>query len=131
MLYSVIEMEVFMASKNYFINGITELLILSILNCHDSYVYEIVKSIENFSEGLLTISQNTIYTATYKLENEGKITEYSKQVGKNRTRIYYRIEQSGREFLKEISQNYKNTTDGIQKIMNVMSQEQGGCKTDE
>lgn len=131
MLYSVIEMEVFMASKNYFINGITELLILSILNCHDSYVYEIVKSIENFSEGLLTISQNTIYTATYKLENEGKITEYSKQVGKKRTRIYYRIEQSGREFLKEISQNYKNTTDGIQKIMNVMLQEQGGCKTDE
>lgn len=131
MLYNVIENEVFMASKNYFINGITELLILSILNCHDSYVYEIVKSIENFSEGLLTISQNTIYTATYKLENEGKITEYSKQVGKKRTRIYYRIEQSGREFLKEISQNYKNTTDGIQKIMNVLSQEQGGCKTDE
>ena len=131
MLYSVIEMEVFMASKNYFINGITELLILSILNCHDSYVYEIVKSIENFSEGLLTISQNTIYTATYKLENEGKITEYSKQVGKKRTRIYYRIEQSGREFLKEISQNYKNTTDGMQKIMKVLSQEQGGCKTDE
>lgn len=131
MLYNVIEKEVFMASKNYFINGITELLILSILNCHDSYVYEIVKSIENFSEGLLTISQNTIYTATYKLENEGKITEYSKQVGKKRTRIYYKIEQSGREFLKEISQNYKNTTDGIQKIMNVMSQEQGGCKTDE
>ena len=118
MLYNVIEKEVFMASKNYFINGITELLILSILNCHDSYVYEIVKSIENFSEGLLTISQNTIYTATYKLENEGKITEYSKQIGKKRTRIYYRIEQSGREFLKEISQNYKNTTDGIQKIMN-------------
>ena len=131
MLYNVIEKEVFMASKNYFINGITELLILSILNCHDSYVYEIVKSIENFSEGLLTISQITIYTATYKLENEGKITEYSKQVGKKRTRIYYRIEQSGREFLKEISQNYKNTTDGIQKIMNVLSQEQGGCKTDE
>ena len=131
MLYNVIVKEVFMASKNYFINGITELLILSILNCHDSYVYEIVKSIENFSEGLLTISQNTIYTATYKLENEGKITEYSKQVGKKRTRIYYRIEQSGREFLKEISQNYKNTTDGIQKIMNVLSQEQGGCKTDE
>ena len=131
MLYNVIEKEVFMASKNYFINGITELLILSILNCHHSYLYEIVKSIENFSEGLLTISQNTIYTATYKLENEGKITEYSKQVGKKRTRIYYRIEQSGREFLKEISQNYKNTTDGIQKIMNVLSQEQGGCKTDE
>ena len=64
-----------MANKNNFINGITELLILSILNKHDSYVYEIVKSITEFSGGLLSISQNTIYTATYKLENEGKITE--------------------------------------------------------
>ena len=81
-----------MANKNNFINGITELLILSILNKHDSYVYEIVKSITEFSGGLLSISQNTIYTATYKLENEGKITEYSKLVGKKRTRIYYHIE---------------------------------------
>lgn len=80
--YGFYKWDGFMASKNYFINGITELLILSILNCHDSYVYEIVKSIENFSGGLLTISLNTIYTATYKLENEGKISEYAKLVGK-------------------------------------------------
>ncbi len=120
-----------MASKNYFINGITELLILLILDCHDSYVYEMVKTIENFSEGLLAISQNTIYTATYKLENEGKVSEYSKQVGKKRTRIYYKIEPEGRELLKEISRNYKNTTGGIQKIMDVLSQRRGGSKHDE
>lgn len=120
-----------MASKNYFINGITELLILSILNGHDSYVYEIVKSITDFSEGLLTISQNTIYTATYKLENEGKISEYSKLVGKKRTRIYYRIESSGKDYLKEISLNYKNTTDGVHKIFAILAQGQGVDKTDE
>lgn len=120
-----------MASKNYFINGITELLILSILNCHDSYVYEIVKSIENLSESLLTISQNTIYTATYKLESEGKISEYAKLVGKKRTRIYYKIEPSGQDYLKEISQNYENTTKGIQKIMDVLSKRKGEDETNE
>lgn len=120
-----------MASKNYFINGITELLILSILNCHDSYVYEIVKSIENFSGGLLTISLNTIYTATYKLENEGKISEYAKLVGKKLTRIYYKIEPGGQDYLKEISQNYENTTKGIQKIMDVLSKGNGDDETNE
>ena len=106
-----------MANKNYFINGITEYLILSVLEKHDSYVYEIVKLISDFSGGLLSISQNTIYTATYKLENEGKISEYSKLVGRKRTRIYYRIEPSGKEYLKELSENYRSTTAGVQKII--------------
>lgn len=112
-----------MANKNYFINGITELLILAILNLRDSYVYEIVKAITDFSGELLSISQNTIYTATYKLENEGKISEYSRIVGKRRTRIYYHIEQSGVEYLNSLLKNYRNTTDGVQKILESLTQE--------
>lgn len=119
-----------MASKNYFINGITELLILSVLESHDSYVYEMVKSITEFSGGLLNISQNTIYTATYKLENEEKISEYSKLVGRKRTRVYYHIEPAGIEYLKELLNNYKNTTDGIQKVLAVLA-EGGGNISDE
>lgn len=110
-----------MASRNYFINGITELLILSILNKHDSYVYEITKAIENDSGNLLSISQNTIYTATYKLENEGKISEYSKLVGRKRTRIYYHIEPDGKVYLKELLSNYQNTTSGVQNILNLLN----------
>lgn len=107
-----------MANKNYFINGITELLILSMLKNHDSYVYEIVKSITEFSGGLLTISQNTIYTATYKLENEGKISEYSKLVGKKRTRVYYHLEPPGDEYLCDILSNYIDTTKGVKNFLN-------------
>lgn len=107
-----------MAERNYFINGITELLILSILSTHDSYVYEITKTIENSSNNLLSISQNTIYTATYKLQNEGKISEYSKIVGKKRTRIYYHIEKNGLFYLEELKQNYSNMICGVQTILN-------------
>lgn len=64
-------------------------------------LYEITKTIERDSNYLLSISQNTIYTATYKLENENQISEYSKLVGKKRTRIYYHIEEEGRNFFNE------------------------------
>lgn len=106
-----------MSGKNYFINGITEFLILSILDNKDSYVYEIVKFISEFSGGLLAISQNTIYTSAYKLEKEGKISEYSERVGRKRIRVYYHIEAAGKEYLKELSKNYHNTTQGVQNIL--------------
>ena len=80
-----------MANRNNFITGITEMLILSLLEKGDSYVYQISKSIKDLSDNSLSISQNTLYSATYKLENEGYISEYSKKVGKKRTRIYYKL----------------------------------------
>lgn len=107
-------------SKNYFINGITDLIILSILEDHDSYMYEIVKSIKEYSGGLLSISQNTIYTAAYKLGNDGRISEYTKLVGKRRTRVYYHLEPEGKKWLDELMQNYKNTTGGVSNILSAL-----------
>lgn len=113
----------FAMNKNPFISGITDLLILSILKNHDSYMYEIIKSIADYSGGLLVISQNTIYTAAYKLQSEGKISEYSKLVGKKRTRVYYHLEPKGEVYLAELSESYKNTTEGVSKIFSVLTQE--------
>ncbi len=109
-----------MAERNYFINGITELLILSVLISHDSYVYEITKTIEQNSRGLLSISQNTIYTATYKLQNEGKISEYTKLVGKRRTRVYYHIENIGLSYLEELQHNYNSMINGVQAVLDTL-----------
>ena len=77
-----------MAYRNNLLTGITELLVLSILNKMDSYIYEIVKLIANDS----------------------------KLVGKKRTRIYYHIEPKGREHLKELQTSYTNMTMGVQRI---------------
>lgn len=113
-----------MANKNYFINGITELLVLFLLCKKDCYVYEITKMIAALSEGNLLISQNTIYTATYKLENEHKISEYSKLVGKKRTRVYYHLEPDGRQYLDELMASYQITILGVSKIMESQSEGQ-------
>lgn len=106
-----------MANKNYFINGVTELLILSLLKERDMYVYEIVKGVEKYSGGMLAISQNTLYTSTYKLIGEGMLSEYTRLVGKRRTRVYYHIEQKGEEYLTQLQENYRRNTQGVENIM--------------
>lgn len=110
-----------MASKNYFLNGVAELLILSILEKKDAYIYDIKKKISESSNDTLPMSQNTIYAAAYKLENEGKITEYSKLVGKKRTRVYYHIEEEGLEYLDKLMNDYKMVTTNVNKILSSLA----------
>lgn len=105
-----------MPSKNYFITGVTEMLFLSLLERQDSYVYEITKTVESLSGGKLVISPNTIYTVAYKLEQENYISEYSRLVGRKRTRIYYRIEPKGSEYLKKLTGQYEQAQDGIARF---------------
>lgn len=109
-------------SKNLFFNGITDLLVLSILDNHDSYMYEIVKSIKECSGDLISISQNTIYTVAYKLQNEGKISEYTKLVGKRRTRVYYHLEPEGKKYLEELLDNYNKTAQAVQNVLSSLKE---------
>lgn len=46
-----------------------------------------------------------------------KISEYSKLVGRKRTRIYYHIENEGINYLKQLSNNYNNTINGVKTIL--------------
>lgn len=112
-----------MAYKNSLITGITDFLILSILDKHDSYVYEITKIISNSSNGLLSISQNTVYTATYKLAEANMISEYPKLVGKKRTRIYYHLEEDGKKQLAKLSEDYTKMVDGVTNIINTLEKD--------
>lgn len=111
-----------MSTRNSLITGITELLVLSFLQQNDSYVYEITKKIAEYSDNLLSISQNTIYTVVYKLEEDKLIKEYSKLVGKKRTRIYYHIEPSGTEYLNKLQENYQNMVTGVQNIFTILKE---------
>ena len=110
-----------MASKNYFLNGVAELLILSILKNQDTYIYDIKKTISEITDDILPMSQNTIYAAAYKLENEEKISEYSKLVGRKRTRIYYHIEKPGLTYLEKLTSDYQMVTTNVCKILDYLS----------
>ena len=59
----------------------------------------------------------------YKLEEANMISEYSKLVGKKRTRVYYHIEPLGQSFLRELMENYKHMTGGVELIFNSFAEE--------
>lgn len=113
-----------MASKNYFLNGVAELLILSILKKNDTYIYDIKKIISEISNNTLPMSQNTIYAAAYKLESEKRITEYPKLVGRKRTRIYYHIENTGLEYLEKLTSDYQMVTTNVGNILNFLTSDE-------
>ncbi|MDY2589755.1 MAG: PadR family transcriptional regulator [Agathobacter sp.] len=113
-----------MTYKNSLITGITDLLVLSILKEKgDSYVYEINNYIANSSNKLLPISHNTIYTVMYKLEEAKMISEYSKLVGKKRTRVYYHIEPAGEAYLNDLNNTYNNMITGVSYIFDSLKKE--------
>lgn len=109
--------------KNFFITGVTEILLLSLLAQKDCYVYDITKTIETYSDGLLMISPNTIYTVAYKLEQDGLISEYPTIVGRKRTRIYYHLEQKGKEYLSTITRQYEQVNQGIVRFFQTLNLE--------
>lgn len=104
-------------NKINFTTGVTDLLMLSILKHQDSYMYDIINAITRLSDGKVVISQNTAYTVAYRLEKEGKIKGNQKTVGKKRTRVYYHIEPQGEIYLKKLLKSYKETAEGIAKVL--------------
>ena len=103
-----------MALKNSLIAGMTDLIVLSILDKRgDCYVYDVFKYISSASDGDLEISQNTVYTSVYKLQDAGMITEYSKRVGRRRIRVYYTLEQKGVEYLQSLRSDYSKIQRGM------------------
>lgn len=112
-----------MPKRHNFISGITDLLVLTILSKGDRYIYGLTKSIQDYSEGRINISLNTVYTVTYKLENENKISEYTKLVGKKRTRVYYHIEEAGRKYLQDLTDEFLNISSGYDAIIKALENE--------
>lgn len=107
-------------SKNYVLSGLNELIILAVLIKEDSYVYDIAKEIEKRSNGNIHIPMNTVYSVTYRLNEEGKISQYPKLVGKRRERMYCHLENEGRKYYQQLLESFKVIFSGIEQITNTL-----------
>ena len=109
-----------MAEPNFVTGGYStiDMIILHWLSQKDCYVYEISKLTIVHSEGKLPTSQSSVYTAAYKLEKNHYVSEYSKLVGKKRTRVYYHIEDAGRAYLDKMIPQYHSDHEGVVLVLN-------------
>lgn len=105
--------------QDNFKRGTAEMLILHLLHGGDLYGYEITKAFKEKSGGNYTMIEAALYVVLYRLVNAGYVSDYEKLVGARRRRRYYHLEDKGREYYKEILQEYLTVTKSIAKILDM------------
>lgn len=103
-------------SQVSFRRGVMSLVILALLKREDMYGYQLVQETERQSGGRIVTQEGSLYPVLYKLLDQGYISDRRVQVGKRMTRIYYHLEASGEERLKELLREYEEVTRGVFQI---------------
>lgn len=94
--------------------GYHDILVLSLLMKGDSYGYEISKQIRECSNGDYVIKETTLYATFNRLEKNMYVTSYVGSETFGRTRTYYKITNSGRNYYLEKCDEWRMT----RKIIN-------------
>ena len=113
-----------MDNKSNFRRGSVELLVLHLLSQKDYYGYELTQIMKKQTDGVMDIPVGSLYPALYKLIDNGYISDYKKQVGKRMIRVYYHLEEAGRERLAILLDDYHQTSQAIQSILNYTGEEE-------
>lgn len=103
--------------RNNFKKGATALLILTFLQEGDMYGYQISQTLLERSDGEFSIPEGSLYPALYKLIESGYISDHKELVGKRLTRVYYHLEEPGREHLKQLTSDYYAVKNSIETIL--------------
>ena len=103
-----------MANRNNFFK--LELLLLSILDDNDCYGYQLAKSIQDQSNGVIKLGDGTMYNILYKLLDQGYISSYDKIIGK-KIRVYYHLKPEGKIYLDQWIQEFHNFVVVVEKFI--------------
>ena len=77
-----------------FLNGVPELLLLSLLSRRPMYGYELVQAIRASTHGALEFGEGCIYPILHRLEAEGMLLSKRETVA-GRSRVIYRVTAKG------------------------------------
>ncbi|MFH0071165.1 PadR family transcriptional regulator [Peribacillus sp. NPDC056705] len=89
-----------MSINKELLKGSTVILLLTVLNQREMYGYELIKEIEQSSNGVFLMKEGTLYPILHTLEAEGWLESYWSQHD-GRKRKYYRMTKRGQEHLRE------------------------------
>jgi len=77
-----------------FLNGVPELLLLSLLSRRPMYGYQLVQAIHASTDGTLEFGEGCIYPILHRLEAEGMLGSKRETVA-GRSRVIYRVTTKG------------------------------------
>jgi PadR family transcriptional regulator PadR len=99
------------------LKGSTIILILSLLDKEPMYGYEIIKKIQDKSNGVFSLKEGTLYPILHTLEGENHVESFWDESLEGRKRKYYRITISGEKLLKEKKEEWNNFKCAVDKVI--------------
>ena len=103
--------------KDRFKKGLIDMLLLKVLSEHDCYGYQITQILKRVSNDSIVVREPSMYPILYRLQGRGLITSYTQKGRGHMERVYYHIEDSGREELKQLSDAYQEVQRGVEAVM--------------
>ncbi len=103
-----------------FMSGVPELLLLRLLDQHEMYGYDLVRSVRKVTGEAISLGEGVIYPALHSLERNGSLKSRRKPVG-GRTRVYYSLTGKGRQRLDKLQNDWRRIQGGITNALELPS----------
>jgi PadR family transcriptional regulator, regulatory protein PadR len=114
-MYTGVRMTARQTNPN-FMNGVTELLILGLLQEEEMYGYEIIQAIRSRTDAVIAVGEGVVYPVLHALERDGALKSRRKTVN-GRSRVYYTVTSKGSRRFADMSSGWTNLNDAIQKML--------------
>ncbi|WP_435921735.1 PadR family transcriptional regulator [Paenibacillus sp. DYY-L-2] len=98
------------------LKGSTGMLILTLLDNRDLYGYQLIKELEQMSDGTFALKEGTLYPILHGMETERWLESYWEEA-KGRKRKYYRITDSGRRQLQEKKREWHLFRGAVDRVL--------------
>ncbi len=95
-----------------FLNGVPELLLLSLLSRRPMYGYELVQAIHASTNGTLEFGEGCIYPVLHRLEAEGMLGSKRETVA-GRSRVIYRVTSKGSKKLATATTTWQQIVQAV------------------
>ena len=99
------------------LRGVVEPLLLFLIAELPMHGYQIIKELEERSEGYLKLKGSTTYSALRRLEKEGLVLSSWQQVAQKQRRRCYELTDRGRQILKRELSDWQDFYIAVSKIV--------------
>lgn len=94
----------------------TQLLVLYLLSKREMYAYDIIRETLLLSNNVYKMP--LLYNILNKLEADGYVMQSRKEISDdNRVRVYYKITETGNEYLAGLTKSYLLLSDTVKRIL--------------
>lgn len=97
--------------------GTLELIVLHLLEPGEAYGYDIVSKLATETDGVLTVTDGTLYPVLYRLERAGCVQVRWDTPDRGVPRKYYRLTPAGRQELAQLEHEWTTFATAMAKLL--------------